>query len=296
MNVKHIQYIVEIERVSSISQAAENLYIGQPNLSRILKEVETDIGFPIFLRTTHGVKPTERGAVFLQHAHNILREVENIQMMGHNQPIEDRMRICMPRTVSCFQFVANFLKTATEQHNVQISVFERHAKETLDMLSAGQAEIGIIRFRTGYDEYFLELALSGKLSFRMLTSYEDRILMHKNHILADSEKIHMDALKQCVLIAHSDDNFIHHAVDEKTRSRIYTIDRYTQFHLLETIPGSYMWSPALTQEELLRYNLVQKQCSDHAKQYCEALIFNPQSTKNSLESTFIKEITEYYQK
>ena len=125
MNVKHIQYIVEIERVSSISQAAENLYIGQPNLSRILKEVETDIGFPIFLRTTHGVKPTERGAVFLQHAHNILREVENIQMMGHNQPIEDRMRICMPRTVSCFQFVADFLKTAAEQHNVQISVFER---------------------------------------------------------------------------------------------------------------------------------------------------------------------------
>lgn len=296
MNVKHIQYIVEIERVSSISQAAENLYIGQPNLSRILKEVETDIGFPIFLRTTHGVKPTERGAVFLQHAHNILREVENIQMMGPNQPIEDRMRICIPRTVSCIQFVADFLKSATDEHNVQISVFERHAKETLDIISAGQAEIGIIRFRAGYEEYFQELALSGKLTFRMLASYEDKILMHKNHILADSEKIHMDALKQCVLIAHSDDNFIHHAVDEKTKSRIYSIDRYTQFYLLATIPGSYLWSPSLTQEELKRYNLVQKRCCDHTKKYCEALIFNPQSTKNALESAFINEITEHYQK
>ena len=44
MNMKHIQYLVEIERVRSISQAAENLYIGQPNLSRILREVEEEVG------------------------------------------------------------------------------------------------------------------------------------------------------------------------------------------------------------------------------------------------------------
>ena len=43
MNIKHFQYLIEIERVRSISQAAENLYIGQPNLSRILKEIELDV-------------------------------------------------------------------------------------------------------------------------------------------------------------------------------------------------------------------------------------------------------------
>ena len=91
MNMKHIQYLVEIERVRSISQAAENLYIGQPNLSRILREVEEDIGFPIFLRTNHGVVPTDRGATFLQHARNILREMESIQTLNPNQLIEDIM-------------------------------------------------------------------------------------------------------------------------------------------------------------------------------------------------------------
>ena len=34
MNTQHLQYIIEIERTRSISQAAENLFIGQPNLSR----------------------------------------------------------------------------------------------------------------------------------------------------------------------------------------------------------------------------------------------------------------------
>jgi DNA-binding transcriptional LysR family regulator len=47
MNVKHLQYMIEIERVGSISQAAKNLYVGQPNLSRILKEVEDTVGFAI---------------------------------------------------------------------------------------------------------------------------------------------------------------------------------------------------------------------------------------------------------
>lgn len=40
MNTQHFQYIVEIERTRSISQAAKNLYLSQPNLSRVLHELE----------------------------------------------------------------------------------------------------------------------------------------------------------------------------------------------------------------------------------------------------------------
>ena len=68
MNTQHLQYIIEIERTRSISQAAENLFLGQPNLSRILRDMEESAGFAIFERTSKGVRPTERGALFLQHA------------------------------------------------------------------------------------------------------------------------------------------------------------------------------------------------------------------------------------
>ena len=60
MNTQHLQYVVEIERMRSISQAAENLFIGQPNLSRILHDMEDTLGFKIFERTSRGVGP--RGA------------------------------------------------------------------------------------------------------------------------------------------------------------------------------------------------------------------------------------------
>ena len=48
MNTQHLQYIIEIERTRSISQAAENLFLGQPNLSRILHDLEESLGFRIF--------------------------------------------------------------------------------------------------------------------------------------------------------------------------------------------------------------------------------------------------------
>ena len=38
MNLIHLKYAVEVEKTKSISKAAENLYMGQPNLSRAIKE------------------------------------------------------------------------------------------------------------------------------------------------------------------------------------------------------------------------------------------------------------------
>ena len=82
MNTQHLQYIIEIERTRSISQAAENLFLGQPNLSRILHDLEESLGFRIFERTSRGVRPTERGARFLKHARNMLREMDYIEALG----------------------------------------------------------------------------------------------------------------------------------------------------------------------------------------------------------------------
>ena len=292
MNIKHFQYLIEIERVRSISQAAENLYIGQPNLSRILKEIELDVGFPIFLRTTHGVKPTERGATFLQHARNILREVESIQMMSPHQMVEDRLRICIPRSAVSFQMVAEYLQNFCRDQKLNVVIRECHAKKTLDFLTGGHAEIGIIRFREGYEEYFQEIASTANLTFRTLSYYDDMVLMHKNHPLAAKDRIKVEDLNKWTEIVHGDNYILPQTDEEKVRSQIYTVDRQAQITLLETIPGSYMWSVPQNEEQLAACNLIQKSCIGYTKRYCEALVYNHQHTMNCLESSLINQIIE----
>ena len=61
MTVQQLQYALAVYRAGSISGAAANLYIAQPNLSGIIRSLEEELGYPIFVRTSRGVQPTERG-------------------------------------------------------------------------------------------------------------------------------------------------------------------------------------------------------------------------------------------
>mgnify|MGYP000305373621 CR=1 FL=1 len=40
MNFLHLKYLIEVEKYESISKAAQHLYINQPRLSKIIKEIE----------------------------------------------------------------------------------------------------------------------------------------------------------------------------------------------------------------------------------------------------------------
>ena len=71
MNLTDLHYVVEIDKSGSISKAAKELYVAQPNLSKAIKHLEREFGISIFERSSKGVKATRERTVFL-HAHLIL--------------------------------------------------------------------------------------------------------------------------------------------------------------------------------------------------------------------------------
>ena len=50
MNFLHLKYLIEVEKYESISKAAQHLYINQPRLSKIIKEIEEEANIKIFER------------------------------------------------------------------------------------------------------------------------------------------------------------------------------------------------------------------------------------------------------
>ena len=64
MNTLHLKYVAEVAKTGSITQAAENLFMAQPNLSKAIKELEETLGISIFRRTSKGVVLTEKGEEF----------------------------------------------------------------------------------------------------------------------------------------------------------------------------------------------------------------------------------------
>ena len=61
MNLLHMKYAVEVAETGSINKAAEKLYVGQPNLSRAIKELENSLGISIFERSAKGMILTPDG-------------------------------------------------------------------------------------------------------------------------------------------------------------------------------------------------------------------------------------------
>ncbi len=81
MNITHLRYAAEVGRTGSISQAADNLGVGQPNLSKALKELEAKLGVALFIRTSRGAVPTPQGQALLQQANALLTQLDELESL-----------------------------------------------------------------------------------------------------------------------------------------------------------------------------------------------------------------------
>lgn len=290
MNTQQLQYLVEIERTRSISQAATNLYMGQPNLSRVLRDMENSLGFTIFERTRKGVRPTEKGTQFLQHARNILREATFMEQLGPNCAQPNRFRICLPRSYYYADQVQQFITGSTKENGLDGLIRECHSRQALELLENGTVEIAIIRYGVEYQDFFTEQAQAKSLSMQLLSQTEYEILISRRNPLSGYGKLSPEDLSGFTELVHRDTFYY---VDQKSAAnQIYTVDRFAQFQFLQSIPDSYMWSEPLPRHMLDSVQLSQHRCQGGGPQYQNALLFKPQCAMSPIEKRFLQWLTE----
>lgn len=76
MELRHLHYFLAIASTSSFTQAAAALRITQPTLSHQIKQLEGEIGMPLFDRLGRTVRLTEQGRIFKGYAERALEELE----------------------------------------------------------------------------------------------------------------------------------------------------------------------------------------------------------------------------
>ena len=63
MTIMQMECFVEAARCGSFTKAGENLYISQQTMSRHIRALETELGFPLFERKNTGAVLTRAGSV-----------------------------------------------------------------------------------------------------------------------------------------------------------------------------------------------------------------------------------------
>ena len=79
MTLQQLKYALTIADCGSMNEAAKQLFISQPSLSETMKELETEIGLDIFLRSNRGIVITPEGEEFLGYARQVTEQFGLLQ-------------------------------------------------------------------------------------------------------------------------------------------------------------------------------------------------------------------------
>lgn len=293
MNLQQLKYVVEISRTGSITQAAKNLYMGQPNLSKSIKELEGEIGITLFARTPKGVVATPGGEAFIGYARSIVAQMDSLSQMYQKDVQQGlSLRVSVPRA----SYVAHSFGAYVGSYSGQpmdVLYRETSAMNVISDIYQNRADIGIVRYQCEHSAYFNNLFQKHALASQPLWEYDMVVLMHERHPLAAMSEIPYHLLAQYPEIVHGDFTPVMPPEPETpaenlmcSTKRIAVFDRGSQFDMLQSVKGSYLWVSPMPFAVLAEHSLLQKQCQS-ATRYCDVFIHRSTQMLSSVEQGFL---------
>ena len=299
MNLMHIKYAVEVANEGSINKAAEKLYVGQPNLSRAIKELEASLGVKIFERSAKGMGLTSDGETFIRYAKTILRQVDEVESIFNGSgSVKKRFSISVPRASYISDAFARFSHSLTNEAEAEIIYKETNSLRAIKNILHEDYKLGIIRYAENYDKYFKTMLDEKDMQYEMITEFSYVLAMSRDNPLTSAEKITFDALKDYIEIAHADpyvpslplSQVRKEELPDNIGRRIFVFERASQFELLSENPETFMWVSPIPQKLLDRYDLVQIPCEENKKIYKDILIYKCDYKLTALDKAFIDEL------
>ena len=301
MNTQHFRYALEVEKTGSITQAAENLFMGQPNLSKSIKELEDTLGIVIFKRTSRGVVPTEKGQEFLRYAKNILSQIEQMQnVCRSDDPEMQSFNVCVPRGSYASVAAMDFVASLDKEKPIDVNLGETTSIDGVNMVSEGIFNLGVIRYQVQYETYFNDFCRDKGLKCETIWEFESLALMSQTHPLATKDHLVLSDFAPFVEITHGDCNvpYINVAQSENMSLSISdkkVINLYkgtSPFLMLSTVPSSFMWVSPTPDSILKRYGLVQRRCDVPAQKYRDVMVCREGTRLTELDRRFIDKLYE----
>ena len=300
LNLLHMKDALEVAKSGSINKAAEVLMVAAPNVSRSIKELETDFGITIFERTQNGTKLTPEGEEFINYAKGVLRqidEIERIYKTGASK--KQKFSISVPRACYISEAFANFSKSLSKEA-AEVFYKETNSQRTIHNMTEHDYKLGIIRYAENYDKYFKSMLEEKGFQYELVTEFTYSLIMSAENPLAKKEVITFDDLTDYIEIAHADpyvpsmplSKVVKEELPDNIDRRIFIFERASQFDLLSLNPETFMWVSPAPQSLLERYNLVLKKCADNKKVYKDVLIYKNGYKLSKLDRQFITELCE----
>jgi DNA-binding transcriptional LysR family regulator len=147
IELRHLRYFAAVSETLHFGRAAEKLGMAQPPLSQQIRNLERNLGYPLFDRTTRGVRLTRVGQFFLERARTTLAKVaDDIEMARRlGSGLEGALTVGFAGSVM-FTGLPKAIRRYRRMHpNVELRLREGATEEQMPLLLDGTLDLGFLR-------------------------------------------------------------------------------------------------------------------------------------------------------
>lgn len=148
MDLRQLQQFVVLAETGNFHRAAERLHLAQPPLSISIRKLEAELGTPLFIRTTRGVRLTQAGEAALKDARRALFHADQARAAAMSAAHGERGALRVGFVGSATYALLPKLIPAFRQENpgIELILHESTSASILDRIERGQLDAGLVRF------------------------------------------------------------------------------------------------------------------------------------------------------
>jgi len=183
MELRHLRYFIALANSLNFTRAAEQVHVSQSTLSHQIRQLEDEVGHPLFDRVGKRVVMTEAGESLHAYAVRALKEIDQglAELKGGGKQSSGTVRIGATHTFN-LRFIPECVALFLSRNTTVKVVVEESAADAI----AGKLDTGEIDFGVTYRP-----ELRSDLKFVPLFNEELMLVVAPSHALADLKKMRM---------------------------------------------------------------------------------------------------------
>lgn len=253
MTIQQMKQIVTIAESESMNEASKKLFVSQPNLSAVVRDVEEEIGITIFLRTNRGITVTQAGEEFVGYARQVLQQYELLEHRYIGKNVKKKFSVSMLHYSFAVKAFVEMVKQVG-MDDYEFAVHETQTNQVIENVRDRKSELGIL-FLSDFNRQVLEkLFRENHLVFTELFACDTYVYIWKKHPLADRKVISMEDLQDypCLAFEQRQNNSFYFAEEMKStyeyKKIIKADDRATMLNLMVGLNGYTLCSGVICEE------------------------------------------------
>lgn len=147
LELRHFRYFIAVAEELHFGRAAERLCMTQPPLSMQIRQLEENVGVPLFVRGSRPIELTAAGEVLLEHARTVLSQADSAlnkaRLTAHGEA--GRLSIAVT-SASVLSLLPRLISAFKQRYPaVEIDVSEMVSRDQLSAIARSDINFGLIR-------------------------------------------------------------------------------------------------------------------------------------------------------